>query len=50
VQIFSGAFPRWARNTGSAEPIALATELRVAKQAIHHSPTCPSAIVMPFIT
>ena len=49
VQISSGAFPRWARNLGSAEPIAHATELRAATQNIHHSPACGSAVILPFI-
>jgi putative CocE/NonD family hydrolase len=49
VQISSGAFPRWARNPGSIEPIARATELRSATQSIHHSPTCPSAVMLPFV-
>lgn len=48
VQISSGAFPRWARNLGSTDPIATATELRCAIQSIHHSPTYPSAITLPF--
>ena len=49
VQISSGAFPRWARNPGNAEPIAHATELRATTQSIHHSPACSSAVILPFI-
>jgi putative CocE/NonD family hydrolase len=49
VQISSGAFPRWARNLGGLEPIAEATELRSATQSIYHSPTCPSAVILPFV-
>jgi len=48
VQISSGAFPRWARNLGSAEHIGQATRLRSATQYIHHSPLCPSAVILPF--
>ncbi len=48
VQISSGAFPRWARNLGGIEPLAQATELRVATQFVHHSPAYPSAIILPF--
>jgi putative CocE/NonD family hydrolase len=48
VQISSGAFPRWARNLGTLEPLALATELRSATQSVHHSPACPSAVILPF--
>jgi len=47
VQVSSGAFPRWARNLGTLEPIGSATELRSAAQSIHHSPSYPSAIVLP---
>lgn len=49
VQISSGAFPRWARNLGDREPIGKAARLRVATQAIHHSPRYPSAIELPFL-
>ncbi len=48
VQISSGAFPRWARNPGSVEPMAQATELHSATQSIFHSPGLPSAIVLPW--
>ena len=49
VQISSGAFPRWARNLGGVEPLAQATQLRSSTQSIHHSPTCPSAVLLPFV-
>jgi predicted acyl esterase len=48
VQKSSGAFPRWARNLGGSEPFARATQLHRAKQSIHHSPTYPSAVIVPF--
>jgi uncharacterized protein len=48
VQISSGAFPRWARNLGGLEPIAQQRQMNVATQSIHHSPSCPSAVVLPF--
>jgi uncharacterized protein len=48
VQVSSGAFPRWARNPGGNEPLAVATALRAATQSIFHSPACPSAVVVPF--
>jgi len=48
VQVSSGAFPRWARNLGGLEPLATATQLHAATQSIHHSPTHPSAVVVPF--
>lgn len=50
VQISSGAFPRWARNTGGGEPIGTATELHNAMQSIYHSPAYPSAIILPLCT
>lgn len=48
VQVSSGAFPRWARNLGNGNPIAQAAELRTAMQSIYHSPTYPSAVILPF--
>jgi putative CocE/NonD family hydrolase len=47
VQVSSGAFPRFARNTGTGEPIASATTLRAADQAVHHDPERPSAVILP---
>ena len=47
VQVSSGAFPRWARNLGGVETISEATQPRVAAQSIHHSPTYPSAVIVP---
>jgi hypothetical protein len=47
VQVSSGAHPRFARNTGSGEPLATATTLRAAEQAIYHDPPHPSAIFLP---
>jgi putative CocE/NonD family hydrolase len=47
VQVSSGAFPRFARNTGTGEPIASATTLRAADQAVHHDPEHPSALILP---
>lgn len=45
LQISSGAHPRYARNTGSSEPLASATRLCIADQSIYHDPEHPSAIV-----
>ncbi|MFJ3776250.1 CocE/NonD family hydrolase [Streptomyces sp. NPDC090075] len=47
VQVSSGAFPRYARNPGTGEPLATATTLRAADQAVHHTPAHPSAIILP---
>jgi putative CocE/NonD family hydrolase len=47
VQVSSGAHPRFARNTGSGEPLATATKLCVAEQTVYHDPEHPSAILLP---
>jgi putative CocE/NonD family hydrolase len=47
VQVSSGAHPRFVRNLGTGEPLATATALRAAEQAIHHAPGRPSAILLP---
>lgn len=47
VLVASGAHPRFCRNPGSDEPLATATTLLVSNQAVHHSPECPSAILLP---
>ena len=49
VQVASGAFPRFSRNTGSGEPLATATKLIAADQAIYHDVAHPSAILLPVI-
>lgn len=50
VQVASGAHPRFARNPGSGEPLATATKLFVAEQAVYHDPAHPSALLLPVIT
>jgi putative CocE/NonD family hydrolase len=47
LQVSSGAHPRYARNLGSAEPLATATTLNRASQSVHHDPPRPSAIILP---
>jgi putative CocE/NonD family hydrolase len=49
VQVSSGAHPRFARNPGSGEPLAAATKLLAADQAVYHDPDHPSAITLPLI-
>jgi putative CocE/NonD family hydrolase len=49
LQVSSGAFPRWARNLGSGEPLATATTLRTADQSVYHDPAHPSAVVLPIL-
>ena len=47
VQVSSGAFPRYARNLGTGEPVATATRLAAANQSVYHDPGRPSAIILP---
>ncbi|OKH98109.1 peptidase S15 [Streptomyces sp. CB02923] len=43
LQISGGAHPRFARNTGTGEPLATATRLVPVEISLHH----PSALVLP---
>jgi uncharacterized protein len=47
IQVSSGAFPRYARNTGTGEPHPIATTLKAAEQEIYHDPEHPSAVILP---
>jgi hypothetical protein len=47
LQVSSGAHPRYARNTGTGEPLATATTLAQADQRVFHDPGHPSAILLP---
>ncbi|MBY8862321.1 CocE/NonD family hydrolase [Nocardia sp. CA2R105] len=47
VQVSSGAFPRYNRNTGTGEPRSSATQLRAADQTVFHDPGRSSAIILP---
>ena len=47
LQVSSGAHPRYARNPGSGEPLATATTLHTARQAVYHDPARPSAVLLP---
>jgi putative CocE/NonD family hydrolase len=49
VQVSSGAHPRYARNTGSGEPLGSATKLILADQSIYHDPEHPSGIVLSLL-
>ncbi len=49
LQVSSGAFPRWARNPGSGEPLATATTLVAADQTLYHDPDHPSALILPIV-
>src|SRR5207249_426919 len=47
VHVAGGAHPRFVRNLGTDEPVATGTTLRPARQAVHHSPERPSAVLLP---
>jgi uncharacterized protein len=47
VQVSSGAFPRYARNLGTGEPLLNASTLLVADQTVHHEPGHASAVLLP---
>ena len=47
LQVSSGAFPRWARNLGTGEPLTTGTRLQVAEQNVYHDPAHPSAVILP---
>jgi uncharacterized protein len=49
LQVSSGAHPRYARNLGSDEPVATATTLHTAQQAVYHDETHPSAVLLPVV-
>jgi uncharacterized protein len=49
LQVSSGAHPRFARNTGSGEPLATATQLIAADQSIYHDPQHPSSMFLPIV-
>jgi putative CocE/NonD family hydrolase len=46
LQVSSGAHPRYARNTGSGEPLATATKLVPADQEVFHDPEHPSSVIL----
>jgi uncharacterized protein len=47
LQLSGGAFPRFARNTGTDEPLAIGTRLVPTDITIHHSAQRPSALLLP---
>lgn len=46
VQVSSGAFPRFARNPGTGEPLATAVRMLPADQEVRHDADRPSKIVL----
>jgi uncharacterized protein len=49
LQVSSGAHPRYARNPGTGEPLATASTLQAADQAVYHDPQRPSAVLLPVV-
>ena len=49
IQVSSGAFPRFARNLGTDEPLITAKNMRIAEQLIFHDTDHPSAVILPMI-
>ncbi|MBN9309023.1 CocE/NonD family hydrolase, partial [Devosia sp.] len=49
VVVASGAHPRYARNTGTDEPLGEATTLVSADIEVFHDPARPSAIHLPVV-
>ena len=47
VQVSSGAHPVYARNLGTGEAPATATQMRGADQAVHHGPGKESFVTLP---
>jgi uncharacterized protein len=47
VQVSGGAFPRYARNTGTGEPLATAARLACTDIEVYHDQARPSALVLP---
>jgi predicted acyl esterase len=47
LQVSGGAHPRYARNTGTADPQATATRLVPADIQILHSPEAPCTLTLP---
>lgn len=47
LQVSSGAHPRFARNTGTGEPVGTATRLVQQGQSIFHDSMRPSRLILP---
>ena len=49
VQVSGGAFPRFARNFGTAQPFATATSAVRCRFEIHHDSRHPAGILLPVL-
>ena len=47
LQVSGGAFPRFARNTGTGDQLATATRLVPADIVVYHDAARPSAVLLP---
>jgi uncharacterized protein len=47
LQVSSGAHPVYARNLGTGEPVATATRMQTADQAVYHEPGRLSSVTLP---
>ncbi|HKS97954.1 MAG TPA: CocE/NonD family hydrolase [Rugosimonospora sp.] len=49
VQVAGGAFPRFARNHGTGEPVADAVTMRPCRHEVHHDPAHPTHLLLPVL-
>ena len=49
VEVTSSNFPRFDRNPNTGNTIGMDSELKIAKQVIHHGSDYPSHIILPVI-
>ena len=49
VQVSGGAFPRWARNLGTNEPLNSSCHFVACAIAVHHGERYPSSIQLPVL-
>jgi hypothetical protein len=49
VQVSGGAFPRYARNFGTAEPFATATSAVRCRFEIYHDSQHPACVLLPVL-
>ena len=49
LEVSSSNFPRFDRNLNTAERVGFGTEMRVARQTVHHDFNRPSHVILPVI-
>jgi uncharacterized protein len=49
VHVASGAYPRIARNPGTGDPLPLGATMYPSDQEVLHSPTHPTAVILPHL-